>query len=597
LDGSGLKDPFQLVEGTTAQSWNIQVIGDQLICANNMGALVITEGKVAKVLDRRGYFGFKALPSRPNFVIGSHYGGFALFEQRANGLEYIDQIKGIDKSSNLFEVDTDFLWLKRDQFLYRMELSEDLRQFTSIKSFAQLSPMEKGIGSVQKIDGKVYFQTNNHFYTYLKDQAVFYKDERFSALFQGLPNISSLTQDAQGNLWYVFNQSLGVFMRNGEEGYKNVVAPFSNLTNNLVVNYLSINTIDKENIFIGLTDGLAHYDSQFSKNFVTKPAVFIRSFLYPNDTIIYGNPQQRPKDRQLPYGANKVKFTFSSPTYENLENVEYRYRLAPYDTKWSGWTKVSMKEYTNLREGAYVMKVMARNSYGIQSNEALVQFEVAPPWYRHYLAYLGYLLLALIIIYGVYLNVKIKIRKNKYYETMEQRKLYLEKKSKILEQQRQLEKEIEQLKRDQLKTKILMKDKELVNNSLRIVKKNKTLNSIVHKLRDINTEVLDENTKNQVVKLKKSIVQEVNSDKSWKDLEKHIKNVHFDFLKRLKEKHPNISPRELDLSTYLLLNMSTKEIAEVMNISTGGVELARYRLRKKMGLGKKENLTGYFLDI
>jgi DNA-binding CsgD family transcriptional regulator len=256
-----------------------------------------------------------------------------------------------------------------------------------------------------------------------------------------------------------------------------------------------------------------------------------------------------------------------------------------------------MKEYTNLREGAYVMKVMARNSYGIQSNEALVQFEVAPPWYRHYLAYLGYLLLALIIIYGVYLNVKIKIRKNKYYETMEQRKLYLEKKSKILEQQRQLEKEIEQLKRDQLKTKILMKDKELVNNSLRIVKKNKTLNSIVHKLRDINTEVLDENTKNQVVKLKKSIVQEVNSDKSWKDLEKHIKNVHFDFLKRLKEKHPNISPRELDLSTYLLLNMSTKEIAEVMNISTGGVELARYRLRKKMGLGKKENLTGYFLDI
>jgi DNA-binding CsgD family transcriptional regulator len=97
--------------------------------------------------------------------------------------------------------------------------------------------------------------------------------------------------------------------------------------------------------------------------------------------------------------------------------------------------------------------------------------------------------------------------------------------------------------------------------------------------------------------LNKSILKEVNADKSWKDLEKHIKNVHFEFLKRLKEKHPGISPRELDLSTYLLMNMSTKEIAEIMNISGGGVELARYRLRKKLELNKKENLIGYLMSI
>ena len=58
-----------------------------------------------------------------------------------------------------------------------------------------------------------------------------------------------------------------------------------------------------------------------------------------------------------------------------------------------------------------------------------------------------------------------------------------------------------------------------------------------------------------------------------------------------------MSPRELDLSTYLLMNMSTKEIAEIMNISSGGVELARYRLRKKLNLTKKENLTGFLMSI
>ena len=107
----------------------------------------------------------------------------------------------------------------------------------------------------------------------------------------------------------------------------------------------------------------------------------------------------------------------------------------------------------------------------------------------------------------------------------------------------------------------------------------------------------NENTKVQFNALKKNIAKEIKADNSWKDLEKHIKNVHFDFLKRLQEKHPHITPRELDLATYLLINMSTKEISEVMNISSKGVELARYRLRKKLGLKRKENLTGYLMSI
>jgi DNA-binding CsgD family transcriptional regulator len=194
-------------------------------------------------------------------------------------------------------------------------------------------------------------------------------------------------------------------------------------------------------------------------------------------------------------------------------------------------------------------------------------------------------------------RIKIKIRKNKYYETIEQRRLYLEKEARIRQEQFNLEKEIEKLKNDKLQLNLLAKDKELVTNSLQVVKKNKILNGIMQRLKDIDTSGFDETNKFQFEKLRKSILKEVNSDKSWKDLEKHIKNVHFEFLKRLKEKHPTITPRELDLSTYLLMNMSTKEISEIMNISGGGVELARYRLRKKLELTKKESLTGYLMSI
>jgi DNA-binding CsgD family transcriptional regulator len=358
-----------------------------------------------------------------------------------------------------------------------------------------------------------------------------------------------------------------------------------------------VNTINSKNIFIGLTDGLAHYDSQLLNNLVAKPKVFIRSFSFLGDTIIYGNGKNRINKFKIPYKSNYVKFTFSSPTYENIENVKFSYQLEGFEDGWSDWSTTSIKEYTNLKEGSYTMKVKAKNSYGIQSVEMTIPFTISPPWYRHFLAYIFYIICIAIIIYYIRKRIKTKIRKNKYYETIEQRRLYLEKESKIRQEQYELEKEIERLKNNHLKIKILAKDKELVSNSLQVVKKNKILNGIIHKLKDINAETFDESTKFQFTKLNKSIVKEVNADHSWKDLEKHIKNVHFDFLKRLKEKYPTISPRELDLSTYLLMNMSTKEIAEIMNISGGGVELARYRLRKKLELNKKENLIGFLMSI
>ncbi|MGE8344010.1 MAG: triple tyrosine motif-containing protein, partial [Flavobacterium sp.] len=425
----------------------------------------------------------------------------------------------------------------------------------------------------------------------------FFEDKKITNLFNGIPTINTLIEDSAGNLWYAFNESLGVLVKNKNGTFTKKQAIFSNLTGNLVNNYISVNAIDPQNVFIGLTDRLAHYNSIIPNTFMTKPKAFIESFTNPGDTILTGNLANKLESYSIPYKYNRVKFTFASPTYENQENVMYSYKLEPFEENWRGWSSTAIKEYTNLREGNYVMKLKTRNSYGIESSITEVEFTVSPPWYRHFLAYLFYLVLILLGAYLISVRIKLKIRKNRYYETIEQRRLYLEKESKIRHEQHDLEKEIEKLKNDKLQIKILAKDKELVNNSLQVVKKNKVLNGIIHKLKDIDTGILDETTKSEFSKLHKSIVKEVNTDKSWKDLEKHIKNVHFEFLKRLKGQYPTISPRELDLSTYLLMNMSTKEIAEIMNISTGGVELARYRLRKKLGLNKKENLIGFLMSI
>ena len=73
--------------------------------------------------------------------------------------------------------------------------------------------------------------------------------------------------------------------------------------------------------------------------------------------------------------------------------------------------------------------------------------------------------------------------------------------------------------------------------------------------------------------------------------------MHSDFLVLLKEKHPTITPHELKLSAYLRMNLSSKEIAQLLNISLRGVEIGRYRLRKKLNLVAEQSLFDYLINI
>jgi DNA-binding CsgD family transcriptional regulator len=95
----------------------------------------------------------------------------------------------------------------------------------------------------------------------------------------------------------------------------------------------------------------------------------------------------------------------------------------------------------------------------------------------------------------------------------------------------------------------------------------------------------------------KTVSEDDNIDKEWDNFAKHFDKVHSDFVVELKEKHPTITPNELKLSAYLRMNLSTKEIAQLMNISTRGVEISRYRLRKKLQLSTDTSLFDYLIGI
>jgi DNA-binding NarL/FixJ family response regulator len=87
------------------------------------------------------------------------------------------------------------------------------------------------------------------------------------------------------------------------------------------------------------------------------------------------------------------------------------------------------------------------------------------------------------------------------------------------------------------------------------------------------------------------------SDEDWNRFALYFDEVHNNYLTTLKTKFPQLSNTDLKLCAYLRLNLSSKEIAQLLNISLKGVEVSRYRLRKKLGLATEVNLHDFLVEV
>ena len=157
-------------------------------------------------------------------------------------------------------------------------------------------------------------------------------------------------------------------------------------------------------------------------------------------------------------------------------------------------------------------------------------------------------------------------------------------------QQLEAEQEIMKLKNEQLEADVSSKNRELAASTMSIIRKSEVLNQIkdeltaVSKLEDIK-------------RVLKTVDANINEEDNWKFFKEAFDNADKDFLQTVKSRHPNLTSNDLKLCAYLRLNLSSKEIAPLLNISVRSVEIKRYRLRKKMDLAHEEGLVEYILSF
>jgi DNA-binding CsgD family transcriptional regulator len=352
--------------------------------------------------------------------------------------------------------------------------------------------------------------------------------------------------------------------------------------------------VDKNNVFVATGQGFIHFNPEaYQAKGDTLHLVFHEVRLKSqSDSLLFGGQQILAKPVVLSSLQNSLSISFSAPDYPGGEFVRYAHYLEGIEKDWSDWNTETDVALSHLRPGDYTFHVKARNQHGMESNVLSFQFTILPPWYTSRLAYLCYLLMILGLIGGVI------YRQHKQFE---QEKQDLQSLHRHREEEHQLharrsEEAINQLQNEKLEAEVSHKTQELASVTMHLVQKNTILSNIQGALGRLQAKMATTpELEKEMSRIIKMMEHDARVDDDWEHFSQNFDQVHSDFLKRLSEKYTHLSPNDYRLCAYLRMNLSSKEIASLMNISLRGVEASRYRLRRRLNLDTEINLTEYLI--
>ncbi|MBL0133131.1 MAG: transcriptional regulator [Chitinophagaceae bacterium] len=602
-DLSFSKGNFQPVKNAKGQNWTLAEINNQLLLGHHEGAFQIKGNATFQLSQTNGFWNF--IPTTGTFpipkVIAGNYGGLYLFEFSSNQFNSPVKIPGFSESSRFVAIDRDDnIWVSHPfHGIFRITQKADGTYSTT--TFTSKNGLPSDLNNhIYKVKNEVVVASEKGIYLFDVAKGLFAPSDFYRKLL-GDQSIRYLKEDKEGNIWFIHEKTLGVIDFTGKEP---VVIYLPELNSKMLSGFENIYSVDKNNILLGGEKGF--YNINFEKYKQNAPALKVQvrnvRMIDMNDSTLFGGYFSNVNDSQVQiadkipevdYKWKTIRFEYSSAVYGFQSNLEFSTRLRGFEENWSNWTNRTEKEYTNLPEGKYVFEVRVRNNLGNESAPATFVFKVLPPWYRTTWSYLLYFLLFIggIVVLNRMQRKKFLLQK-KQYEEEQAKLLYIHE----LELNKTAS-ELVALRNEKLESDLGFKNSELASSGMHLVKKGELLAKIKNELAQVIKRIDNEYAISELRKIIKTLSEDEHLDEEWENFAKHFDTVHSDFVVRLKEKHPNITANELKLCAYLRMNLSTKEIAQLMNISVRGVEISRYRLRKKLGIASEVNLFDYLITV
>ena len=602
LSSGGGDHKFTLVPGTQGQVWSLQVIDGTLFCGHNSGIFIIEGSRAEQLSGTQGGWTFIQPEGRNDIVICGTYTYLVLFEKKNNKWSKGTQIGGFSESSRyIANAGPQSIWISHGyKGVFHVSFNETFEYVTDVEFYNSNHgfPSDKDI-IVFEIMDKPVFTTGKGFYKFDQNTNSFVPDDIIHSRVSRT-DMNILKEDDQGDIWYFASEQAGIYRLMEDGNYSSVDIPFRELEGKFIKWFQFVYPYDEKNVFFGTKDGFAHYSPGYFSAYQLEFSSYIRGvrILSGIDSMIFkGSGASDQLNISLPYKFNHLQFEFSGNDYSNPQGMRFLVKLDGFDHDWIEWQYHAARQFTNLKHGEYVFRLKAVNIFGVESKESIFRFSIRPPLYLSNYAYFAYFILGVIIIGFLIKYVKYRIRSSKKAIEEEQKKRFAEKENKLQIESLTAEKELIRLRNDKLRNEKIQKDKELANTTMQIIQKSKSFVAIKHDLRRLSRDLGNNPASGKVNMIIKKIDRSIDTDKQWEVFESHFESVHDEFLTRLKANYPDLSPRELKLCAYLRLNISSKEIANLMNISVRGVEISRYRVRKKLGLDHDTNLTDFVLSF
>jgi ligand-binding sensor domain-containing protein len=601
LSLSGAK--FHQVKNTAGQVWNLDEINNELLMGHEDGTFTVQNGMATKVSSTPGTWAFQPMsnvfPSTD--VLAGTYLGLQTLNFNKGTFSNVGGVAGISESLRFLVLDNNNnLWSSHPYHgIYKIDLYPDLKRTRKTTLFTQKDGLPSTLYNyVYRVKNRVLVATLNGIYEYDA------KTNRFSP-FRLLKNtlagiaVQYLKEDEDGNIWFIADKKVGVidFSRHaGSNPYSIIYLP--EMDGKVVGGFECIYTLNRNNILIGANKGAYHVNYENYLRNMIRPRVSIGAvkLIGTRDSVVFGGYytrkgllSERQDQTEMPSFSNahnSIHFEFTSTLFEHKKNIAFSYQLVGFDKQWSLWTNKSEKDYTNLPAGKYTFNVKARTNLDNESPVVSYTFEIQRAWYNTIWMNLVYLGLLILIFRAI-----VNWQKRKHYSESN-RLSYLHQ----LELDR-TEKEIVRLKNEKLEADVNYKNKELSTMTMHLVQRNKLLAkikeviSLVIKSADIPD---GSGSLRQLVRLIRDVEK---GDHELDQLTMHFNNVNNEFFNKLKDRYPDLSPNDLKFCAYLRMNLSSKEMAQLMNVTIKAIEVGRYRLRKKLSLQPDMNLYEFLTDI
>ncbi|NRD24648.1 hypothetical protein HNV10_15445 [Winogradskyella litoriviva] len=562
---------FEFVNGTAGQVWSLfKDKSGSLFCGHHLGTFLVEDNRAKPISTILGAWNFKTIPNHSNLLLQGNYDGLYVLQKLNNIWEIRNKVEGFKNSSRFFEINDNNQILVNHEYkgVFRIQLDSTLHKVIDIKHQSELE-LGKNSGLIT-YKGNILYTSEDGVFNYINSEGKFKKNIDLSEKVSPYKSVKMVV-DQTGKLW-LFSEHNISFINNNNLTNKPEITTISIPSNlrKVVLGFENIQHINKEKYVLGTANGYLTLDLSTIQQ---EPEYFV----YLNSATIsdFNNPLVAlpiADQGSFKHKQGLLVFKYSVPEYNKFLDVNYQYKLNDVMDRWSNWSKQSSIQFENLSFGDYTLEVRAKVGNKLTENTVNYHFNINRPWYISNLAILIYLLI--FVISGFLIHRAYKF----YYERI------------LKHEQIKNERAFIQIKNEKLNQDIEGKNRELAISTMSIIKKNELLRKIKKELKA---------TKNRedIASAISLIDNNLNNTKDWKFFKQAFNNADKDFMDKIKAAHPDLTPNDLRFCAYLRLNLSSKEMAPLLNISTKSVETKRYRLRKRLQLHHDDSLVNYILKF